>query len=191
MRIAETRDLLSPAHQARYAAYYVQHSPQVRAPRWLPLVDHYVAALGATSVLDYGCGLEGNLAQHAAYPVINYDPGVPAWAVRPGNKADLVVCCHVLEHVEEPCLDAVLADLLWYARKAVVLIVSCAPSTKILPDGTPWHTCVHEVAWWEQILLDTITLSGIALQYDMLPSQLYQTMPTEFGCVLSKEVRYG
>lgn len=178
--------LISDAHQLRYERYYAMKLPRVRRHAWHALVDNLVMALGAMSVLDYGCGLEGNLAHYAGYPVANYDPGVMAWAQRP-QPADLVVCHHVLEHVEPSCLEAVVLDLLGLARTAVLLLVSCESSTKELLDGTRWHTCVHPGDWWAQIFGQTLTCYGLPFQRYTLPLQLYQEISTEYGCLLVRK----
>jgi hypothetical protein len=31
-------------------------------------------------------------------------------------------------------------------------VISCEASSKILPDGTPWHTCVRPAEWWRRKL---------------------------------------
>jgi hypothetical protein len=178
--------LLSDAHQLRYERYYATKLPRVRRHAWHGLVDALVADLGATSVLDYGCGQEGNLARYAAYPVANYDPGVPEWAIGT-QPVDLVVCHHVLEHIEEACLEAVVLDLLGLVRQAVLLLISCEPSTKTLPDGTPWHTCVHLGDWWAIVLQQIVTLYGLPFHLWELPRHLYHETPTEFGCLLVRK----
>jgi hypothetical protein len=183
--------LLSDAHRARYQQYYATKTPRVRPHQWQPLVDALVTDLAATSVLDYGCGQEANLARYASYPVENYDPGVPAWAQEP-LPADLVVCVHVLEHVEDACLEAVITDMLSLATRAMLLLVSCEPSTKLLPDNTPWHTCVHHGSWWAQLVSATVALYCPEWRRTALPSHLYTATPKEFGCLLvQKDSRHG
>lgn len=144
--------LISPQHRARYRAYYAAR-PSVPPviPAWLPLLAALVVEVGATSVLDYGCGPAAALSHAASFPVRNYDPGELAYARTPG-LADVVVCTHTLEHVEPACLADVLAHLWDCAWLAAFVLVQCDISTKVLPDGTPWHTCVHPPDWWAERL---------------------------------------
>ena len=140
--------LITPRHRQRYQQYYAAPDRCVVRPHaWQPVVDQLVVTLGAASVLDYGCGVAGNLARYAGYPVQQYDPGVPAFRQRP-EPADLVVCVHVLEHVARWCLNAVLQDMRALTLRAIYCVVSCRPSTKMLPDDTPWHTIVEAPGWW-------------------------------------------
>ena len=146
--------LLSDHHRWQYAQYYQAKAlPPLRPHAWQHLVNALVAGSGIPpwSVLDYGCGPQAALHHFATYPVQNYDPAIPDY-VRPPQPADLVVCWHVLEHVEPECLGAVLAHIQGLAQQAILCAVSCEPSTKVLPDGSPWHTVVQSPKWWGQTL---------------------------------------
>jgi len=120
---------------------------------WAPRVNILAGELAARSILDYGCG-KGSLRSvlvefEAPYEVREYDPAIPGKDTPP-EAADLVVCTDVLEHVEPECIDAVLADLVRLANKAVLLAVACRAGKRVLADGRPDHLTVKAPAWWRQ-----------------------------------------
>ena len=142
---------ISHKHAERYRAYYAAR-PVVSLPsRWVDRVGELADRLGAHTVLDYGCGPGRGISRFLARPVRDYDPGVEGLDAAP-KPADLVICVHTLEHVEPESFEEVLAHLKRLARRALFVVVSCEPSTKMLPDGTPWHTLVHDVLWWRVTL---------------------------------------
>ena len=170
----------SPAHIARYEAHYAQHPPRERPHRWQNIVERLAQGVGATSVLDYGCGPLANLARFSALPVMSYDPAVPAYAAEP-RPADLVVCMHMLEHVEPEYITAVLAHVWSLTRMAALVTVSCQPSTKYLPDGTPWHSFINPPCWWADRLA-TLAMPGTC---EALPVERPEV---EYGCLLRRAV---
>lgn len=109
-------------------------------------IRDFAKALGAATVLDYGCGpalLSGVM------DVTNYDPCVPKYSSEP-DPHDLVVCLDVLEHVEPQCLDAVMGHLRSKATKGAYLCIATRPdSVKTLPDGSNPHRIVKPAGWWE------------------------------------------
>jgi hypothetical protein len=124
-------------------------------------VAHFAVALGAVTVLDYGCGRGHLKAALMALPwwrykggkVFEFDPCVPSLAKRHRPK-DLVVCTDVLEHVEPECLNAVLADLKRLTLKGCYLSIATRPSNKRLPDGRNAHLIVESPIWWIGRCLD-------------------------------------
>ena len=142
---------ISPEHAARYQAYYKMHEAQAVPSLWVPRVRALAAEVGAESILDYGSGPSGGLSRYID-GCVDYDPGVEGLDAEP-EQADLVVCVHTLEHVEPQCLAAVVTDLQILAQKALFIAVSCEKSTKVLPDGTPWHTFVRDQRWWRDYLV--------------------------------------
>ena len=143
---------ISAQHAARYREYYAAHPAVMMPSRWVDRVKEVADHVQARTILDYGCGPSRGISRFLPYPVRDYDPGVEELSAAP-KPVDLVISIHTLEHVEPECLDAVVNHLHWLARKAVFVVVSCEPSTtKVLPDGTPWHTLVRDAKWWREYL---------------------------------------
>ena len=168
----------SPQHLALYEAHYATHAPRERPHRWQSLVEHLAQGLGATSILDYGCGQAANLARFSALPIVSYDPSIPAYAQEP-ESADLVICMHMLEHVEPEYITAVLLHLWSLARLAVLITVSCQASTKRLPDGTPWHSFLKPPSWWA----DRLAVLAMPGMCEALP---VERPAVEYGCLLTR-----
>lgn len=103
---------------------------------------------GASTVLDYGCG-KGWLATYLrrSYTVRNYDPAVPEFAALP-LPADFLVCWDVLEHIEPPALDDVLAHIASLAPAAHFTIGLQPDRTKVMPDGRNPHLILEPPEWW-------------------------------------------
>jgi len=78
---------------------------------------------GPVTLLDYGCGKQGLAEALPHRDVLNYDPAVKGYDVKP-EPCDIVVCTNVLEHVEPDCLDAVLDDLARVARKVLLVAIA-------------------------------------------------------------------
>lgn len=143
--------MISEQHRHRYRVHYAKGEFRARDHLWRGEVDALVKKHNAVTVLDYGCGPSRSLSKFAPYPVRDYDPAVPGLDALP-DPADIVVCNHVLEHVEPDQLIAVVEHLRQLTQKALYLAVSCQSAPKVLFDGTPWHTIVQPPAWWEAFL---------------------------------------
>lgn len=118
--------------------------------KWADYVRRLAATVGASSVLDYGCGKQSLRNALPDIIVHGYDPAIAGCEAR--VESDIVVCTDVLEHVEIECMAAVVADILAHARKAVVLGISCRTGGKTLADGRPAHITVFPAAWWAEYL---------------------------------------
>lgn len=143
---------ISDKHRALYRQHYAALPPDtvLRPHAWTHRVIDIAQLFGVRTILDYGSGPERVLERTLLeWRVSSYDPALefeddPA-ALRP---ADLLVCHHVLEHVELELLDAVVIHLRALTHRAAYIAIGTQPSTKTLPDGTPWHTIVQGRAWW-------------------------------------------
>lgn len=139
------RDQIVTLHRQReWGQHGASHGPAVLA---------YASEIGATSVVDYGCGT-GTLKK--ALPGIKtqlYDPGIPKFKALP-KPADLVVATDVLEHIEPEKLDAVLRHIRLLAIKGAFLTISCTPARETLPDGRNAHLSLHDPQWWLKKLSD-------------------------------------
>lgn len=110
---------------------------------------------GSKTILDYGCG-KGTMADYLD-DVTLYDPCMPEFSKRPDGPFDTVACCDVLEHVEPAYLDNVLDDIKSLATKAVYLVISTRPASKVLEDGRNAHLIIQPRDWWEKRLAQTFT----------------------------------
>jgi hypothetical protein len=124
---------------------------RVRPNSWLERIEAIADEVGARSLIDYGCGTSRGVSRFSRLQVSDYDPGVPGCETIPA-RVDMVVSVHALEHVEPEHVDAVIAHIRSLARAAALLVISCDPSTKVLPDGSPWHSLVRDPDWWRDRL---------------------------------------
>lgn len=122
---------------------------------WAPRIDECCRRWKIATLLDYGCG-KGSLkpavaAINPGVDIREFDPGVPGKDVPP-ERADMVVCCDVLEHVEPEYIDAVIADLVRLADRVVLVAIACRPGERVLADGSTDHKTVQPPEWWARRL---------------------------------------
>lgn len=164
-------------HRQRYLDYYAEgtRAPSITPNVWLNRIENLIRHEDARSVIDYGCGAARGICRFLPPKIkaVDYDPGLPGVIGELPLPADLVVSIHMLEHVELEKLDAVIEHIVSLALKAALIVVSCEPSTKMLPDGTPWHTVVQPPGWWLNKL-------GGEVQETIKPAKL------EFATVIRK-----
>jgi len=111
----------------------------------------------AKTILDYGCGRGDQysicrLNKLWRCGVTCYDPAVLGFSVKPKKKFDLVICCDVLEHIDEEDVMETVCDISSLAKKAVFVSISIVPSKNRLPDGRNVHVCVKSKEWWKSII---------------------------------------
>lgn len=140
-------ELASPQYRKLLRAKHAEKRWGKDGHSHAPEVTVFADALGAESILDYGCG-RGTLAE-ALKPrrVMEYDPGVEG-KDKPPKPADLVVSTDVLEHIEPALLDGVLGHLSRLAGKGCYLVIATTPAREILADGRNAHLIVQPPAWW-------------------------------------------
>jgi methyltransferase family protein len=146
--------LISDQYRALNVALHASNSHYgTSGGKWAAKVHRLARQYEASSVLDYGSG-KGTLGEELRRLVqepfcvfAEYDPAVEGKDAQP-NRADLVVCGDVLEHIEPDCLYAVLDDIRDLARKAALFIVATVPAAKTLADGRNAHLIVEPAEWW-------------------------------------------
>lgn len=154
--------LITPEYQALLRERYTR-------PHWGGGGYHHVRdmarfarQLGATRILDYGCGRGTFKKAFLALPDIpknydvrEYDPGIIGKDARPA-PADLVVCTDVMEHVEPKFLQPTLKFIRRLSIRGTYFIIAWSPSRTKLADGRNAHLIVQHPAWW----LDVVENAG-------------------------------
>lgn len=123
----------------------------VASLQFAPIVANVIKELGVHTVSDYGAGKQNLLvglkkagvSPEAYYP---YDPVFPDYG--PPKSADLVCCIDVLEHIEPPKLDNVLAELARITTRFGFYSIHMGPATKVLADGRNAHLIQQPASWW-------------------------------------------
>ena len=154
-----------------YAAAYTElhrNQKHFRGRSIRPYVDQIAGLVELTrprSLLDYGCGKGWQYSEDRIHerwgglmPHL-YDVGVSAFAGRPAGPFDGVVSVDVLEHIDEPDVDGVLADIFGLIsdrespqKSFAFFVIGCRPARKTFPDGTNLHLTVRPPAWWNDKL---------------------------------------
>jgi hypothetical protein len=113
---------------------------------WADYVRELIDELGATDILDYGCGKE-RLKKFSGRDMRGYDPAIPGLD-EPPEPAELVFCIDVLEHIEPEFLDSVLDDLKRVVLDKAFITIDTIPAGKFLPDGRNAHLIQEKEGWW-------------------------------------------
>lgn len=143
----KSTDLASADYKAQLQAKHKQIKWGRSGDSHAPEVSKFALTLGATTVLDYGCG-QGRL--RPAVPqlrVFEYDPGIPGKDQLP-KPADIVVSTDVLEHIEPENVDNVLRHIFLLAKRGAYLVISLSLARELLPDGRNAHLTVKPAEWW-------------------------------------------
>lgn len=172
--------LISDRNRAAYAAHFaaIENKP-LRPSHWQRRIRDFCKALEPASILDYGCGRR-RLERFAKLPNLrNYDPGLEAYSADP-EAAELVVCLHVLEHVEPDCLTAVLEHLWSKTERVALLAISTEDGSERFADGRRLHCLVLDPDEWAH------ELSGFAGRHGARfePVKAVLARDREFACRL-------
>jgi hypothetical protein len=115
------------------------------------IVKDVIEHFKAKSISDYGAGkknlLKGlNGLGVTEFDYFPYDPAFPEYGEP--KPADLVCCIDVLEHIEPPFLNSVLAELAEITVRRGFFSIHCDPAVKHLPDGRNAHLIQAPTSWW-------------------------------------------
>ena len=113
-------------------------------------------------IIDYGCGKGRQYTEHRVHDAWGglmpdlYDVGVAEYSRAPVGPFDAAICTDVMEHIDEPDVDAVLADIFGLLPPRddggvsfAYFYICCRPAArKTLPDGRNVHLCVKAPEWW-------------------------------------------
>lgn len=112
-------------------------------------------------LLDYGSGkgyqyLTKRVHERWGGPLPHcYDVGVRQLSEKPTDKFDGIICTDVMEHIAEPDVDEMLADILAFAAPTAFafFLIACRPAAKKrLSDGRDVHLTIRPPQWWQDRL---------------------------------------
>jgi hypothetical protein len=127
--------------------------------KWAKGVTALVKLYNINSIIDFGAGKK-TLEKSIDMDIQSYDPAFdgPEPNLTP---ADLLVCTHVLEHVEPEFLSSTLEYLNTLTKKVFLIAVDNGVSGKILPDGMESNLIQKDMTWWQAQLETAFNTSVI------------------------------
>lgn len=135
--------------------------------KWASVVKDLMEKYQTKDVLDYGAG-KGTLSEVLGGEIKEYDPCVKGKDKCP-EKAGIVVCTDVLEHIEPECLDDVLAHIRSIMQKGGFFTISLREAKKKLPDGRNAHLIVETPDFWfSKLKYFNILLIDLTLESDTM-----------------------
>jgi len=158
------------------------------------IIPPFIQKYSIKEILDYGCGkgtLRAALVQmRAPIKVVNYDPCMPEFSVRPEGTFQSVLCNDVLEHVEPEFLDNVLQDILNYGKDYYYLSIGLTESKKKLANGQQNHLIVENSEWWKMRLVNNGFRILETLEDESNPSHPEQRLYIVI-CKKEEDTNYG
>lgn len=140
-----------------------------------PVVAKYRRQIGATTVLDYGCGratlkkalidIDPDIKPNW---ISEYDPAIPGKDNLP-DPADLLVANDVLEHIEPDKVENTLRCIRALALKGAYFTIALSLSKVSLPDGRNAHLVIESEDWW----LRKLTQAGFKIKAAALRKGLW------------------
>lgn len=122
--------------------------------RHLPLAIARLHELGiCNSIIDYGTG-KGALIRRLQsiiteeIDIVGYDPAIKEYSTKPTDKADLLLCLDVLEHIEKEDVDDTLQNIKSLTKYFCFLVIDLQPAVKNLADGRNAHVLIAPSKWW-------------------------------------------
>ena len=136
------RSTISAEYRAQQQELHKNPEYGVASLGFAPTVKTLMEQFGVKSISDYGagkCNLRRALHElgKTDFDYFPYDPAFPEYG--DPRPADIVCCIDVLEHIEDPFLDAVLLDLKDITRNIGVFSIHTGPAVKQLSDGRNAH----------------------------------------------------
>ena len=105
------------------------------------------------SLLDHGTGQGGLIStltqeKNLQINAQGYDPGVPAFSVKPTSKYDIVTSIDVLEHIGKPFIRSTLQEISGLTNKFFFFCIDLLPASKKTSDGRNAHFLIAPSEWW-------------------------------------------
>lgn len=148
-------------------------------------------------LLDYGAGygtfkskLLGQKQQPFPMTVVEYDPARPEKCKMPKGKYDIVVNTDVLEHVEEDCLEDVLAQLRDKTGTAAYIAIALFKAAEVIKGVGGAHINLKPEPEWRIRLAKYFDVREIKFikRGDTPRVIIYDCRPINNVCEVGEEV---
>jgi hypothetical protein len=149
--VTQLRSTISAEYLAQQQALHQNPNYGVASLGYAPIVKELLNQTDIKALSDYGagkCNLRKGLHDLGKrdFDYFPYDPAFPEYG--PPKPAPLVCCIDVLEHIEEPYLEAVFLDLKDITRNIGFFSIHTGAAMKTLPDGRNAHLIQKPSSWW-------------------------------------------
>jgi hypothetical protein len=161
-RVREPRGVARPEPGAAVAThlpalYREMHAKgQFAGVAWRSAFESFTAMvpdLERRTILDFGCGPRGGLAEQLPGRVISYDPYVDAYAGSPWEQPfDVVFSSDVLEHLLQEDVETFASNVRRARPEFIFLHISTRSAHKTFSNGVNVHVTVQPASWWRHTL---------------------------------------
>lgn len=157
---------------------YLNPNYGIASLEFAPLIAQIAKQTNIETLSGYGAGkkrlLEG-LKNNGFNPKQYYpfDPAFPEYGEP--QKADLVCCIDVLEHIEPTKLDLVLDEIATITTGLGFFTVHMGPAGKILSDGRNAHLIQKPTSFW---------LPKLCQYFNILELQQHKVFGDGFWCIV-------
>lgn len=141
------------------------------------------------TLLDYGCGKGAFLREMTRAGWFRfargYDPAVAAFAARPAQLYDMVLCLDVLDQVEHPFVESVISDVAQFTGRIALFDVITVQTPALA------HLAPRSAATWQELISGRMRVLRTTIRAADEAEQQQGACPERTIIVAAPKVRTG